>query len=214
MANLDQIRGALEHAEREQDLDAVDAQRAAFLEVAPDGDERDEIEFRHSLSLLLRHGDVDAALAGFKEVAARKGGEISHEARISYALCLAAKKKRQQAIFELRRVAGNGSSANAQSVQALDFLALLLREAQADASEIEKVSRQRIAHCQAMADNATRDEERAHYLLRLAVAWSDQGGTQALRNAREAFQQIVKMGKSAPTDLLSAAKEQLRALPK
>ena len=214
MANLDDIRDRLQAAELEQDLDAVDAQRTAFLELAPDGAERDDVQFRHALSLLLRHGDVDGALSGFKEIAGRKGGEISHEARISYALCLAAKKKRQQAIFELRRVVGQGQQISAHSVQALDFLSIFLREAQADAGEIEKVFRLRVEHCRGMVEQAQTPDERGHYLLRLGAAWSDQGGPKAFGEAREVFQQVIKLGQKLPAEMLSAAKEQLRTLPR
>lgn len=214
MAKLDDIRESLQAAEREQDLDAADAHRNAFLELAPDGAERDEVQFRHALSLLLRHSDVDGALQAFKEVAGSKGGALSQEARVSYAICLAAKKKRQQAIFELRRVIGQGQQITAQSVQALDFLGLFLREAQADSGEIEKVSRLRIEHCRGMAEQAQTPSERGHYLLRLAAALSDQGSTTALAEARATFQQVIRLGKDLPAELLTAAKEQLRTLPR
>lgn len=214
MPSLDDIRTALLAAEQAGDLDAADAQRQAFLELAPDGEERVEVQYRLGLSRLFRHHDTDGALEHFKEAAAHKTAPLAPQARISYALALLAKQKRQQAIFELRRLLPAGATPSVHTAQALDFLSLLLRESFAPAADIVRVDAQRLEHLEALAQASDDPAQRAQYTLRLGAAFADGGSAQDLARARACFHEVLKLGPTAGAAALAVAQAQLKALPR
>src|SRR5690606_5717857 len=124
--------------------DAVAPAREAYPEIAPACADATEVRYKLGLSLLFRKQDVDGALAMFKEAAQDKESPLGPEARVSYALCLLNKNKRQQAIFELRKLLPQGVKPSFHTVQALDFLAMLLRDSGAAAADIVKIDQQRV----------------------------------------------------------------------
>src|SRR5688572_21774064 len=134
MADADELLRAIKDAEDKGDPELLDARRAAYLEEAPTGPVAAEMRYRLGLSTLFRKQDVAAAMELFKAAAAEKGAPVAPEARVSYALCLVAKQKRQQAIFELRKLLPQGCEPSIHTAQALDFLSLLLRESGAQAT--------------------------------------------------------------------------------
>jgi TPR repeat protein len=207
---LNQVRAA----EAAGDPDRVDELRASYLEVAPSSPETTDIRYRHGLSRLFRHQDVDGAMALFKEAAQDKSADIAPEARISYALCLNTKAKRQQAIFELRKLLPQGAKPTMHTAQALDFLSLLLRESGAQETDIDKVDTQRVDHLSALADEAGDPMERSHWWLRLAAAYADAGTSSDIGKARETLQKIIKLGKGAGDSALKAARASLKTLPR
>ena len=209
-----EILVALRAAEEAGDLDAIDLHRAAYLEEAPNGPEAAEIQYRLGLSQLFRHQNTDEAMKRFKEAAGAKGAPFAEEARISYALCLLAKQKRQQAIFELRRLLPVGAPPSIHTAQALDFLALLLRESGASAADIARADAQRQEHLQALLA-ATRDPvEKAHFSLRLGAAYADGGTQMDHARARACFNDVLKLGPAAGDSALQVARAQLKALPR
>lgn len=211
---MDPLLESVRQAEQAEDPDAVDAAREAYLETNPQGPEAAEVRYRHGLSRLFRHQDSDGAMALFKMAAGEKDSAVAPEARVSYALILQAKGKRQQAVFELRKLLPTGAKPSLHTANALDFMALILREAQGDAKELQKVEDQRVEHLTALAEQASDPVEKAHWLLRLGSAWADLDGPVAAQKARTHFSEVVKLGSAAGTSALEMARAQLKALPR
>lgn len=212
MSHLESLEAAIAEAEAAGDLDTLDTHREAYLEVAPHGPKAAEMQYRLGLSRLFRGQDVEAAMALFKEAASTKAAPIASQARISYALCLLSRQKRQQAIFELRRLLPAGVRPTPDSAQALDFLAMMLRESGAVSTDVLTVDTQRIEHLQALVDAAESGAEKAHYLLRLGAAHADQGTQPALARARACFHAVVKLGSAAGEEAVGHARTQMSAL--
>lgn len=209
-----EILAAIRAAEEAGDLDAVDAHRASYLEEAPATPEAAEIQYRLGLSRLFRHQDTDGAMKLFKEAANTKGSPLAAEARISYALCLLSKQKRQQAIFELRRLLPAGVTPSIHTAQALDFLSMLLRDAGAPPADVAAVDGQRIEHLQALVGSTKDPVEKAHFYLRLGAAYADGGTQMDLARARACFNDVIKLGSAAGDSALKAARAQIKALPR
>lgn len=214
MRTEEELKAAIEAAEQAGDPDAVDAAREAYLELATDTASCTEVRYRLGLSKLFRLQDVDAALALFKEAAQDKSSPLGPEARVSYALCLLNKSKRQQAIFELRKLLPVGVTPSFHTVQALDFLAMLLRESGAQEADIVKVDRQRVEHLEHVAAHLEDPMEKAHLWLRLAAAHIDGGTRQDYELARARLNDVVKLGAQAGESSLQAARETLKTLPR
>jgi tetratricopeptide (TPR) repeat protein len=214
MVSPEDLWEAVQQAEAGDDPDAVDAAREAFLEMAPAGPEATEARYRLGLSRLLRHQDVDGAMALFKEAGKDKSSPLGPEARVSYALCLLNKGKRQQAIFELRKLLPVGVSPSFHTVQALDFLAMLLRDSGAQEADIAKVDLQRLEHLEQLAASTDVSEEKAHFWLRLAAAHTDGGTPQDLALARARLNDVIALGAQAGEASLHAARAALKTLPR
>jgi tetratricopeptide (TPR) repeat protein len=214
MHTEEELKAAIEAAEQASDPDAVDRAREAYVQLAPDGEGCTEARYRLGLSKLFRLQDIDAALALFKEAAQDKSSPLALEARVSYALCLLNKNKRQQAIFELRKLLPTGVTPSFHTVQALDFLAMLLRESGAQESEIMKIDRQRIEHIEHVAAAAADPTEKAHLWLRLAATHIDGGTRQDFELARARLNDVLKLGAQAGESPLMAARETLKTLPR
>lgn len=214
MPTPEELLTAIREAEEAGDPDAVDAAREAYLEIAPASAEATEVRYKLGLSRLFRKQDVDGALALFKEAAQDKTSPLGPEARVSYALCLLNKNKRQQAIFELRKLLPQGVRPSFHTVQALDFLAMLLRDSGAPEADILKVDQQRVAHLEQLAAEAIEPMEKAHFWLRLAAAHIDGGTRQDLELARARLGDVLKLGPAAGESSLQAARETLKTLPR
>lgn len=214
MPTPEELLTAIRAAEEAGDPDAVDAAREAYLEIAPACHEATEVRYKLGLSRLFRKQDVDGALALFKEAAQDKSSPLGPEARVSYALCLLNKNKRQQAIFELRKLLPQGVKPSFHTVQALDFLAMLLRESGAPAGDILKIDQQRVAHLEHLAAETREPMEKAHFWLRLAAAHIDGGTRQDLELARARLGDVLKLGPAAGESSLQAARETLKTLPR
>lgn len=214
MSSAEDLLSAVRGAEAGGDPDAVDAARGAYLEVNPSGPEAAEIRFRHGVSTLMRQRNTDAALALFKAAAADKGAEIAPQARIAYASVLFSKSKQTQAIFELRKLLPERAEPSVNTVSALEFLALFLRETGAKPADIAKVQDRRFEHIDALAKGADNVEERAHWMLRLATAYADGSEPGDLQRAREKYSELIKLGARAGKDTLKAAREGLKSLPR
>jgi tetratricopeptide (TPR) repeat protein len=214
MLDPDDARRALDAALAAQDPDVLDQARAAFLLAVPNGNDAAEVRYRLGLSRLFRHQDADGAIELFRDAAAEKGATIAPEARVSLAICLANKGKRQQAIFELRRMLPEGAAATIHTVQALDFLSMILRQSGAAMKEIMSVDEQRKRHLTSMVGQAVESTERAHYLLRLAAAHADGGTGVELAAARKRYEEVLGMGPKAGDAAIQATRAALKTLPR
>ena len=143
MLDVDEAMAALNHAleelQRGGDPEKVDEARRAYLDVDNKGAVAADMRYRLGLSRLFRHRDREGAIELFKEAAAEKGAPVAAEARVSLALCLSSTGKRQQAIFELKKMLPEGTTPTIHTAQALDFLSMLLRESQAQQKDIISV---------------------------------------------------------------------------
>jgi hypothetical protein len=214
MSDAKTLWAELKAAEEGADPDVLDEKRRAYLELEPTGHEAAEVRYRLGLSRLFRHQDSAGALELFKAAANEKGAPIAPEARVSLALCLSSKGKRQQAIFELRKMLPAKVEPSIHTAQALDFLSLLLRESGAAASEHMLVDEQRRQHLLALASKSSDPLERAHYLLRLAAAYADGQTSQDSALARARYEEVVKLGAIAGESALQAARAALKVLPR
>jgi tetratricopeptide (TPR) repeat protein len=210
----DELLKAVRDAEAAEDPEKVDAAREAYLQTNPRGPQAAEVRYRHGLSRLFRHQDSDGAMALFKAASQEKDAAVAPEARVSYALILHAKGKRQQAIFELRKLLPAGAPPSIHTANGLDFLALILRESGAKADEIDKVEDQRIEHLEDLSAASDDPVEKAHWLLRLGSAWADRDRPTAIAHARTRFSEVVKLGPKAGASAVEMARAQLKLLPR
>ena len=213
MIDVDDALEAVNQALLAGDPEKIDAARRAYLEVDSKGPAAADMRYRLGLSRLFVHRDPDGAIELFKEAAAEKGAPVAPEARVSLALCLSSRGKRQQAIFELRKMLPEGAAASIHTAQALDFLSVLLRDAGAQQKEIIAVDEQRKQHLLSLA-MAAKDSEKAHYLLRLAAAHTDGGTGPELALARKRYDEVIKMGAAGGDSAVQAARQALKTLPR
>jgi hypothetical protein len=199
-------------AESSGDQARIDAARAAYLDVHPSGKNAAAVHYRAGLTRLFVHQDTEGAGVHFKAAASEKGASVASEARVSLALVLMSKGKRQQAIFELRKLLPQGAAPSIHTAQALDFLSLLLRESQAASSEILAIDEQRKQHLTALAQDTQSVPEKAHYLLRLAAAYIDGGTGTDLKLAKTQLDVVDKLGAAAGEAALTGSKHLRKSL--
>lgn len=212
MIDVDDAAAAVSKALLAGDADAVDTARLAYLELESRGPVAADMRYRLGLSRLFRHKDPDGAIEFFKDAAAEKNAPVANEARVSLALCLSSRGKRQNAIFELRKMLPEGVAPTPHTANALDFLSLLLRESKAPHKDIIAVDEQRKHHLKSLADSSTDVGDKAHYLMRLAAAFADNGGVE-LATAKKIYDDVIKLGPKAGT-AVAAARAAQAALPK
>ncbi|MDP2339639.1 MAG: tetratricopeptide repeat protein [Deltaproteobacteria bacterium] len=213
MIDVDEALEAVQKAALTGDPEQLDAARRAYLEVDGKGAVAADMRYRLGLSRLFQHRDADGAIELFKEAASEKGAPVAPEARVSLALCLSTKGKRQQAIFELRKMLPEGAAPTIHTAQALDFLSVLLRDSGAQQKEIIAVDEQRKQHLLSLA-MASKEGEKAHYLLRLAAAHVDAGTGPELALARKRYDEVIKMGPVAGDSAVQAARQAQKSLPR
>lgn len=214
MMDVEDAARAVEEALSTGDPDRVDAARTAYLEVDGRGPVAADMRYRLGLSRLFRHRDPDGAIELFKEAAAERGAPVAPEARVSLALCLSSRGKRQQAIFELRKMLPEGAPPTAHTAQALDFLSMLLRDSGAPQKDIAGVDSQRRSHLRALADATAAPIEKAHYLLRLGAALVDGGTGVDLVAARKVYDEVIKLGPKAGDSALQSARQAQKTMPR
>lgn len=201
-------------AEDAGDPERLDEARKAYLEVDETGAVAAEMRYRLGLSRLFRHQDSAGAMELFKLAANEKQAPVAPEARVSLALCMHAQRKTKQAIFELKKMLPQGAAASIHTVQALDFLSLLLRESGAAATEVLACDKDRVDHLEALAKHAGDPVEKAHYMLRTAACHADGGTGQDLALARKKYDDVIKLGPKAGESALATAKAALKVLPR
>jgi len=214
MMDVEDAARAVEEALSTGDPDRVDAARVAYLEVDGRGPVAADMRYRLGLSRLFRHRDADGAIELFKEAAGERGAPVAPEARVSLALCLSSRGKRQQAIFELRKMLPEGAAPTVHTAQALDFLSMLLRDSGAPQKDIAAVDTQRRAHLRALAEGSAAPMEKAHWLLRLGAALIDGGTGVDIAAARKAYDEVIKLGPKAGDSAVQAARQAIKTMPR
>lgn len=214
MMDVEDALKAVDAALEAGDHVAVDAARLRYLEADSRGAVAADMRYRLGLSRLFRHRDPDGAIEFFKEAAAEKSAPVAPEARVSLALCLQSRGKRQQAIFELRKMLPEGVEATVHTAQALDFLSLMLRESGAQAKDIIAVDETRKRHLRTLATDAVDGLEKAHFLMRLAAAHVDGRGGVDYATARKVYDEVIKLGAKAGPTAVQAARQALKQMPR
>ena len=163
-SNLKSLLQELSAGLKAQDPAKINAVRAQIGDSHPDTDEGAEANFRLGVSGLMAGQDVDEAVGRLRKAAKAKHPVWTPQARLSLGLLLKAQGKEQQAIFELRKVAGMKNPSLA-SAQALGFMVMM----QEDAGQAEEAARTRKQHHQ-LLDKMVSSEEKeiaslAHYML-------------------------------------------------
>lgn len=212
--DLDELLAAVKAAEAGGDPAALLAAREAYVTADPGGADGAEQRYRLGLARLFVQQDKAAALELFKAAANEKGAPVAPEARVSLALLLHGTGKRQQAMFELRKMLPQGVKPSPHTAQALDFLSMVMRDSGQPQNEIMAVDTQRVDHLGALAQAARDPVERAHYLLRQATAHVDGGTGTDLQLARKKLDEVLKLGGAAGESALQSARAALKSLPR
>ena len=214
MADPESLLEAIRTAEENEEVESLDSLREEYLACAPSTPEATEARYRLGLSYLFRRKNMEDAKAFLKEAASDKSHPIAPAARVSYALLLNAQQKRQQAMFELRKLLTTGQPPTVHTASALDFLSLLLRESGAQAADIEKVEEQRRSHLETLAEQESDPMEKAHWWLRLGTAYADGEEPWEWQKARSYYQEIIKLGATAGKSAIHAARDAMKTLPR
>ncbi len=214
MNNADELLDLVRAAEIAGDATALHDARERYVALDPAGDLAAEQRYRLGLSRLFQRQDRAGALELFKQAANERGAAIAPHARVSLALLLQGTGKRQQAMFELRKMLPQGCLPTVHTAQALDFLSLMMRDSGQPSGEIMAVDKQRIEHLTTMMVGATDVGERAHFMLRVGAAYADGGTGTDFAMARKMFDDVVKLGAAAGATTVAMAKAALKQLPR
>ena len=164
-----------------------------------------EANFRLGVSGLMAGQDVDEAMKRLRMAAKAKHSVWTPQARLSLGLLLKAQGKEQQAIFELRKVAGAKTTSLA-SAQALGFMVMMLE----DAGNSEEASRTRKQHHKLLSEMASSSESEvsslAHYMLGMDLKYSG-----SRQDAKKHLELALERGGLA-ADELGRVQEALAAL--
>lgn len=176
------------------DFDAARDARRDIVGGFPDSDEAAEAYYRLGVDALFRARDVVAAMALFEQGAARRHAYWSAAARTSLALCYAQQKRRQKALFELRKVA-LVKDPSPHSVAALTWMETLCAE-DGEAEEAAKARTLRIAQLRLLVEQKNcSPADRGGYLYQLGSALLDAGekaeGRKTLLAARALGPQVL-----------------------
>ncbi|MCP4504039.1 MAG: hypothetical protein GY822_29290 [Deltaproteobacteria bacterium] len=191
-------------AEKGGEAVAVDEARRNYVERFPDGKEATNVRFRLGIATLLVGGSVPEATLFFKDAAADKKSALAKEARISLAICLNAQKKRQQAIFELKKLLPSGATPSANTASALEYLCMFVRDSGAKQVELEPIEERRREHLRVLADGEKNTLAKAQYLRRLATAFLDTGSGLAGAKAQKVLNEVIKLGPNAKEEVKAA----------
>ncbi|MEM7676383.1 MAG: tetratricopeptide repeat protein, partial [Myxococcota bacterium] len=140
METLDELEKDLERALKVDDFETVASVRRSITQLHPDTTQAAEAHYKLGLDALFRQRSLDAAAEHFRASAKLKIPQWGLPARMSLGLVLLRQGKPQQAIFELRRVAGV-ESPTAQSAQAAGMVVVALLE-QGKSTEAERARQQ------------------------------------------------------------------------
>ena len=184
--------------------DAIAAAKKAILGIELTDPESVMAGYRVGLYVFYQEKNLDDALAIFKVLAGcRVPCEDQANAQITYAICLWAKDKKQQAIFELRKAISGQTAPSASAAAALDYLALFLRDSGAQGQAIALVNEERIKQLEALSKTTVAGDDQAQYVLRLAAAREERRKPGDLERALALYQEISK-SKISKTNLTAA----------
>lgn len=176
MASLKDLMSDLDRALAGNDLDQVASVRRTIAGAFPGSPAGAEASYKVGLDLLFRAKKPEEAAVSFREAAKAKSQPWSAAARVSLGLLLLREGKPQQAVFELRRVAGM-TPPTIQTAQAAGFVVIALRELGNGAD----AERARKSHIEMLKKLTTSDDEEteaiANFMLGMEHKFDGDRGT-------------------------------------
>ena len=126
-ANLKALHKELDAALAAKDAEKINLFRSKIGDQFPTTPEGAEANFRLGVSLLMAGQAVDDAIERLRRAAKAKQPTWTAQARLSLGLLLKAQGREQQAMFELRKVAG-GKTQDLAAAQAYGFMLIILED--------------------------------------------------------------------------------------
>jgi len=186
MAEMENLQADLNNALDANDLDGADALRQSILTEYPEHEAAAKAGHRLGLSMMMRHKKLDEAIELFRNAANHPSGcESSLAARVSLALCYWGQQKDQLAIFELRKLLPKNATPNVHTVTALEYLTFFMKENKAQASTVQALETTRREHLSQLVEQSEDDTEKAHYRLRLAMAYAESEDPASQQQAKD-----------------------------
>lgn len=165
MTALKDLKRDLERAlGAKQDFDQIALIRQKIAEAHGDTVEGAEANYKLGLDALFRRGDLELAAQHLREATRVKAPPWSVAARVSLGLILLRQGKDQQAVFELRRVAG-ATPPTLVSAQAWGLLVIAFRQLKKGQDANKAQTEYRKALEQIERSGAPADVAQARYML-------------------------------------------------
>lgn len=204
-AALEQLLRDLDRALKSGDPDRITSVRVTIAQGHPESDAGAEANYRLGLSALFSGQDLEQAATFLKAATKAKSKAWGPDARTSFGLVLFRLGKVQQAIFELRKVAGVKPPTLA-SARALGFMVMLLREGE-KRDEADRTRKQQFEALRALTKSADAEvQAQAHFMLGMEHKHDgDRAG------AKENLQNAVESEALGP-DELAIARAALKAV--
>ena len=162
-AKLPDVLADLRRAEQNEDTARIDELRRKLVETFPDAPESAEASFRLGLVTLLRDGKPDEAEVRLRLGTKSSNKAVAAQARTHLGMLLHRRGKTQQAVFELRKVAGR-SPPDLWSAQALALVHLVFRE-QGNAKEAERARAEQLKLLEQLTKGEGESQAFAHFFL-------------------------------------------------
>lgn len=153
----------LRRAEETGDLARIEELRRRLVELFPDSSESAEANFRLGLTALLRDKNLDEAEMRLRAAAKGADKALAAQARTHLGMLLYRRGKAQQAVFELRKVAGR-TPADLWSAQALALVHLVFRE-QGNAKEADRARAEQLKLLEQLTRGEGESQAFAHFML-------------------------------------------------
>lgn len=201
---MEKLLRDLERMLESADEERVRSVREVLARDFPETEAGAEANYKLGLHSLFRKQDMEEAANFFRLAAKSKQKKWVSPARLSLALLLFRQDKAQQALFELRKLAGQ-KPPDVQSAQALGFLAMILRE-QKKTKEAEQTRDEQKKMLLFLSEKGTGDRALAHYLLAMELKFDGDRGA-----AKKHFEKALELRELPPEETvrIQAALESL-----
>jgi tetratricopeptide (TPR) repeat protein len=157
------ILADLGRAEAAKDIARIEELRRKLVQHFPEAAEAAEAGFRLALSAMLRDRNLDEAEKYLRLALKSANKGLAAQARTHLGMLLYGRGKVQQAVFELRKVAGRAST-DLWSAQALALVHLVLRE-QGNTKEAERARSEQLKLLEQLAKGEGEAQAFAHFIL-------------------------------------------------
>jgi tetratricopeptide (TPR) repeat protein len=183
---LKDLERDLARALEQGDADRVSQARRQIAEQHPDTAAAAEASFRLGMHTLFAELDLAAAAEHFRQASKVKGSPFASAARVSLGITLFRQGKHQQAVFELRKVAGQKPPTLA-GAQALSFVAMIQRQV-GPAAELER-TRGELTKLLTQLTQGSKEESGLAHLMLAAEHKGDGRRAEAKRHLEAALAQ-------------------------
>ncbi len=153
----------LRRAEQSEDTARIEELRKKLVETFPEAPESAEASFRLGLTALLRDRDPDQAEPRLRMAIKSSNKAVAAQARLHLGMLLHGRGKVQQAVFELRKVAGR-TPPDLWSAQALAMVHLVFR-GQGNTKEADRARAEQLKLLEQLAQGEGENQAFAHFFL-------------------------------------------------